>query len=283
MMIALLWLTASLPASAVSSQGRGGGATGVEQNPAPALPAGPATISPADADQLAAAMDVPGGDLNWADLMGSDSDGVGVSNAPFANWFPRTGGAFAILSTGLAANAGPPKPENAPSGKLTGLFNSDLGDVVRLQLNLHVPNNAQCLSFDFAFHSTEFPQPPGTVGNDTFTAQLDDDALSIVDHVVVAPTNFAVDGSGHNVSVNGGFSITTFTQSAYYGATSLFQASTPVTAGSTINLYLSIQDLNDDEIDSTVFLDNFRWGTQACQPGLKDLISSVYLPLMDQP
>ncbi|MCC6955599.1 MAG: choice-of-anchor L domain-containing protein [Anaerolineales bacterium] len=279
-MITALYLTVSLPASAVSVQGRGSGTTQAESNPAPA---GPATISPADADQLAAAMNVPGADLNWADLMGSDTDGVGVSNAPFANWFPRAGGTFAILSTGLAANAGPPKPPTGPSGKLTGLFNNDLGDVVRLQLNLHVPNNVKCLSFDFAFHSTEFPQPSGTIGNDTFTAQLDDDALSIIDGVVVAPGNFAVDGAGNNVSVKGGFSITTFTQSAYYGATSLFQASTPVTGGSTINLYLSIQDLKDDEIDSAVFLDNFRWSTQACQPGLKDLISTVYLPLMAQP
>lgn len=282
-MIALFGLTPSQPASAVATQERGRRAMYDEVSRAPVSLRGPTVISPADADQLAAAMDVPAEDLKGADLMGSDSDGVGVSDASFANWFPRQGSTFAILSTGLAANAGPPKPLAGPSWKLTGLFNSDGGDVVRLWLELDVPSNTQCLSFDFAFHSVEFPEPPATIGNDTFTAQLNDDSFSIVDKAVVAPGNFAIDGSGHNVSVNGGFTITTLTDSAYYGATSLFRASAPVTAGSNINLYLTIQDLTDREQDSAVFIDNFHWDAQNCQPGLKDLISTAFLPLVGRP
>jgi hypothetical protein len=289
-LIGLLTFSTRAPETAAYAGASAPRRSPAERPSAPSQPAAPAAILPATASQLAAAMDVPGADLIAADLMGSDDEGVGVSNAPFARWFPVKGSTFAILSTGFAADANQPQPMSGPTGKLTGLLNSDLGDLVRLQLTLKVPANAQCLSFDFAFHSAEYGElddpnkppdpPPDTLGNDTFTAQLDDDALSISGVTVTAPGNFAVTGAGKNVAILSGFTVNPFTQSVYYAATSLFQASTPVTAGSTIDLYLSIQDLYDDEIDSAVFLDNFQWSTPSCPAGLTDLITTVYLPFM---
>lgn len=240
----------------------------------------PYAILPATASELAAAMGVPGGDLNSADLMGTSASGVGVSDAAFAAWFPVEGSTFAIMSTGYAVDTDPPKPAAAPSGELGGYFNSELGDLVRLHLNLDVPVNIHCLNFDFSFHSAEYPYG---FGNDTFTAQLNNLALSISGGKVVAPTNFAVDGSGNNVSPFDGFEFTTLTNSAFDYGTSLFRASTPVTAGSTIDLYFSIQDLYDDEIDSAVFLDNFQWSGATCTAGTQDLISTLYLPSILQP
>jgi len=292
LLIGLLTLSVRAPGTAVRAQALEPRRSPLDRRSATGQPAGPAEILPADASQLAAAMDVPGADLTAADLMESDPDGVGVSNTPFANWFPVQGGTFAILSTGFAVEADQPKPVSGPSGKLTGLFNADLGDLVRLHLTLNVPANVQCLNFDFAFHSAEFSEledpnnppnpPPSTLGNDTFTAQLNNDALSIVDTTVTAPGNFAVTGSGDNVAILSGFAVTPLTQSAYQSATSLFRASAPVTAGTTINLYFSIQDLNDDEIDSAVFLDNFQWSAATCPAGLEDLITTLYLPFVAQ-
>lgn len=45
-------------------------------------------INPASANDLAVAMGIPSGDLTSASLMGSDPDGVGVSNSSLGTWFP---------------------------------------------------------------------------------------------------------------------------------------------------------------------------------------------------
>lgn len=79
------------------------------------------SINPATATDLALAMEVPGSDLLAADLMGSDAFGVGVSDAPLGSWFPTEGSTFAILSTGLAADATLPDDSGSHSGYLVHL------------------------------------------------------------------------------------------------------------------------------------------------------------------
>ena len=113
-------------------------------------------IIPATAEELALAMGVPSSDLVSADLMGSDPAGVGVSNSSLGEWFPTEGGTFALLTTGLAADATLPNDEENLSSELGGL-NSMLGeDLVRLHLELEVPDNINCASFDFAYYSDDY-------------------------------------------------------------------------------------------------------------------------------
>ncbi|MFC1921741.1 choice-of-anchor L domain-containing protein [Chloroflexota bacterium] len=230
----------------------------------------PETINPATATQLADAMGVPSGDLISADLMGSDSNGVGVSDSSLGTWFPTQGDSFAILSTGMAADASLPNNSGSHSSELIGLNNNLGEDLVRLHLGLHVPAAFNCLNFDFAFYSEEFPEFVGTEFNDTFTAQLNNSNLSVdgQTNIVNAPGNFAFDTQQNIISVNTVFGVLPDTGTTYDGSTPSLRASTSVTPDSNVDIYLSVQDLGDSIYDSSVFLDRFFWSTdETCVGG----------------
>ena len=238
-------------------------------NSAPEL-LGLETINPATANQLADAMGVPSGDLISADLMGSDPNGVGVSDSSLGTWFPTQGDSFAILSTGKAADATLPNNSDSHSSELTGLNNNLETDLVRLHLGLHVPPAFNCLSFDFAFYSEEFPEFVDSIFNDTFTAQLNNSKLSVngQTYVVDAPGNFAFDTQQNIISVNTVFGVESNTGTTYDGSTPSLRASTEVTPNSNVDIYLSVQDLGDSIYDSTVFLDRFFWSVdETCSGG----------------
>ncbi|MCB0211951.1 MAG: choice-of-anchor L domain-containing protein [Anaerolineae bacterium] len=218
------------------------------------------SINPASATGLALAMGVPSSDLLAADLMGSDPNGVGVGNTPLGSWFPTEGTTYAILSTGLAADAALPNTEENHSTELDGLDSDKGEDLVRLHLQLKVPNDINCASFDFAFYSEEFPEFVGSIFNDTFTAQLNNSSLSTTqDYEVIAPGNFAFDTQDNVISVNTVFGVLPATSTTYDGVTPILRAQTAVVPGATIDMYLSIQDLGDSIYDSSVFLDKFFW------------------------
>ncbi len=221
----------------------------------------PSAINPASASELAAAMGVPGGDLISADLMGSDPQGVGVSDSSLGAWFPTQGDTFAILSTGRAADASLPNNSESHTTELTGLNNNLGTDLVRLHLGLHVPAAVNCLNFDFAFYSEEFPEFVGSQFNDTFTAQLNNSNLSVNGQtfVVDAPGNFAFDSQENIISVNTVFGVLPDTGTTYDGSTPSLRASTAVTPDSNVDIYLSVQDVGDSIYDSTVFIDRFFW------------------------
>jgi hypothetical protein len=216
-------------------------------------------ISEATAQQLALAMDVPNSDILAADLMGSDASGTGVGNAALGEWFPTKGGAFAILSTGHAADASLPDSSGSLSTVLGGIDNQQGNDLVRLHLQLRAPGDMNCLSVDFAFYSEEFPEWVNSQFNDRFTVQLNDSSLSITGNEVVAPGNFAFDTNNNIISVNTVFGVHSPTGTTYDGVTPRLRARTTVTPNATIDLYWSIQDIGDSIYDSTVFLDNFFW------------------------
>lgn len=227
------------------------------------------TINPATATELASAMGVPSSDLLAADLMGSDSNGVGVSDSSLGSWFPTDGMYFAILSTGLAADASLPNDSGGHSTTLSGLNNDQGEDLVRLHLQLKVPSDINCASFDFAYYSEEFPEYVGSIYNDTFTAQLNNSLLSTDQNdKVVALGNFAFDTQENVISVNTVFGISEVTGTTYDGVTPLLRAHTAVVPNATIDVYLSVQDLGDSIYDSAVFLDKFFWSEDpGCSEG----------------
>ena len=229
-----------------------------------------APVNAATATALAAAMGVPSTDLAAADLGTSDPNGVGVGTVPLGRFFPTQGSTFAILSTGLASDAATPNTSPSLSTTLAGLNNSQGNDMVRLKLTLKPPAGAQCLAFDFAFFSEEFPEFVGTEFNDVFLAELRSSNFTIVGSDVVAPNNFAVDVAGNLISVNTVFGVTANTQTTYDGATPLLRAVAKLQPSDfpQVDLFLSIMDLGDSIYDSAVFLDNFAWQFNAdCASG----------------
>ncbi len=249
--------------------------------PAGAYPARRPTFSPArgvtrvitpgaTANDLAAAMDIPGGQLDAATYTTSDPQGVGVSTSALGRFFPRAGGSYAILSTGRAADAELPNTEDNHTTELGGLSNSQGQDMVQLHLTLLPPSGAQCLSFDFAFFSEEFPEFVGSPFNDVFLAEKGTSNFVInPDNTITAPNNFARDLAGNIISVNSVFGVTPNTQSTYDGGTAILRASVALGPGDfpKTELFLTITDLTDSSYDSTVFLDNFSFSTTGCTAG----------------
>lgn len=239
---------------------------------------GPRAVLPATAAQLVAAMKIPSANVVSATLGTSDPDGVGVGTSRLGRFFPRQGSNFAILSTGLAATAEAPNDDEGTSEELGGLDNSQLNDMVQLRIVLAPPPGAQCVGFDFAFLSEEFPEFVGTEFNDVFLAELGGSNFQIVGNDITAPRNFAVDPAGNLISINSVFGVSPNTQSTYDGGTSVLRAVAALGTSSfpTVELVLTITDLGDSIYDSAVLLDNFSFSTTGCTAGtaLADMIVS---------
>jgi hypothetical protein len=228
-----------------------------------------AAINAATATQLAEAMDIDPSDIVSASIGTSDASGVGIATGSLGEFMPREGNSFAILSTGTAAIADDDNDSENAGSALAGLNNGEGQDMVQLTLELTVPTDATCVSFDFVFYSEEFDEYVGSSYNDAFTAELGTSDLSIVNQKVVAPKNFAFDTLGDIVSVNTVYGVTGDTETTYDGATPKIKATTPIDpAASTITLVFTVQDLGDSILDSAVFIDNFEWGINAvCTAG----------------
>jgi hypothetical protein len=189
--------------------------------------------------------------------------------------FPLDGSTFALLTNGDADGAplgGPVHGGDADGGAYRGA-----NDVTTLKVDVDVPSNASCLSFDFRFLSAEVP---GTF-NDAFLAELDSDDWSVdSSDVISAPHNFAFDPSGKPITVNGtGATESTAANAAgtNYGlATGILRASTPVAPGAH-SVYLSIFDIRDSIVDSAAFVDNLHTSAlppEQCKPGAIDAASA---------
>ncbi len=189
--------------------------------------------------------------------------------------FPRRGDSFAILSTGnarLADNANARRDSGSESG---GPSIRGARDVLIMRIDLRIPNDANCLSFNFRFLSEEYTEFVGDLYNDAFIAELetsDWSASTKDDPTIRAPHNFAVDRRGNPIRINRAGIDTMRRRHArgttYDGATRLLRASTPITPGRH-QLYLSILDQGDRIYDSAVFLDNLRANRRTpCRSGL---------------
>jgi hypothetical protein len=229
-----------------------------------------ADVQAATADQLVAAMGIPQVNVVSATLTTSDPAGVGVGTAALGRFFPRQGPSFALLSTGLASSAETPNDSESTSWALDGLDSSHGQDMVQLRIVLAPPPGAQCLGFDFAFFSEEFPE--------FFLAELGGSSFQINGTDITAPLNFAIDPTGRLISINSVFGITANTQSTYDHATTALRAVAALSPSAfpTVELVLTIADMGDSIYDSAVFLDNFSFSTTGCSAGvgLADMIVS---------
>lgn len=202
--------------------------------------------------------------------------------AEYGNTYvPLAGPSFAVLSTGIAHDANSPTfvDQNLGFGISTAHPDqqpgdpSDVQDISSLTLDLQVPANARSLSFDFNFMSVEFPEFVGLGFNDTFLALVESEAFT---------GNVSFDSMGNRVSINVGFfdvcapSLspsctgeadllgTGFENGTTDdgGGTGWLTTTTPVIPGEKITVTFMIYDEGDDILNSTVLIDNFRWGLE---------------------
>ncbi len=245
-------------------------------------PAFAATITPvsgdaAGASALATAMAADPSTVAGAHFVTRPPFGTPNAVADTLSFFPTHGSDFAILSTGDATIADDANV-NGFSGTDDGgpniRGNTDF-DVTILAVDLNVPAGRNCVQFDFAFYSEEFPEWVGTAYNDAFIAELDSTTWTTSGSSISAPDNFAFDADGNPVTINStgvaGMNALNASNTTYDGATVLLQAARQITPGSH-TLYFSIFDQGDHIYDSAVFLDNLRLLTldpAQCQPGAK--------------
>jgi|GEM_PF-6260651 len=199
------------------------------------------------------------------------SGGAGIHGGSGGS-LPIDGKGFGILSTGDAAIAGEPNNTHNAGSSLQGapVRGSSDFDVTILELELLVPPQTQCLTFDFQFLSEEYSEFLGLSLNDTFIAELDNTDWTTIGSNIIAPGNFATDSSFEPITINStGFASVNAANASgttYDGATDVLRASTPITPG-THNLYLSIFDQGDQIYDSAVFLDNLQFRPDSCFAG----------------
>ena len=174
---------------------------------------------------------------------------------------PPSGPNQALMTSGDVSIANPPNDEHRRGPETTARRRAGAFDVSILRLDLTIPAGANCLSFDLAFQTEEYPEYVNKGFNDGFLAELDVSDWSVAGSVITAPHNFAFDAAGNIVSVNSSFfdpgQVVTDTGTQYDGSTPLLRVQTPVTPG-IHSLYLSIFDAGDFILDSGAFVDGLR-------------------------
>jgi hypothetical protein len=281
------------------------------------------------AKELALAMDITHTDIVTAEFMCSETTGLctepraaAVLGIAPGTWFPTRGYSFALLSTGFATDVihitptarvtDPFAPKLNDSGSFTafpyeqveqyfnygsalkGMTNLSGTDLVQLHLALKVPEDAQCLSFDYTFYTVDIPymvdiptlEPwcGDALLGDLFTTQLNYSHIHIPPDFdqtkIKAPGNFVTYAGKLVATANMSplgiqKALTSPIGTTLPGIFPLIQARQKVTAGDLINLYFSIQDIKNSYGDSAVALDNFTWITsttplepEECETGI---------------
>jgi hypothetical protein len=209
---------------------------------------------------------------------------VGIQDGFGPNVHPQGGKKLLALSSGHARIPGQPgacgsntctnegagqAPPNFPQDVPNCAGDTNINDDVGLQLQIRTPTNATGYSFDFKFHSFEYPEWVCTSFNDQF--------ISLVSPAPMGSINGNISFDIHNnpVSVNvaffdvcagcplgaGELAGTGFDGSwgDDAGATSWLKSQAPVKGGDVITIRWTIWDTGDQAWDSTALVDNWQW------------------------
>ena len=218
---------------------------------------------------------------------------LGVLSTGFAQEFDGSNGrAFDEGGSMMAGGAAPPGFPKAANGCQQS---KQVNDVINLRLKLKAPEAATGFSFDFNFHSSEWPNYICSEFNDGFVAFLTSKK---------GAQNISFDKNNNPVSMNNGFfdrctAGVTLGCSADFGsssgtstcpggpgelagtgfgligktdcggssnksatrggATGWLSSTSPVESGEEFTLELMIWDAGDSALDSSVLIDNFKW------------------------
>ncbi len=180
------------------------------------------------------------------------------------------------------SNSLPTTKSGCPSG-------SGANDGVMLSVTLKVPTNALSFSFNFRFFSQEYWRFTCNNFNDFFIAMLYTNATG-----VPADKNISFDSNGSYISVNSNAFFTVCQPKTGYpcpdgvaalagtgygeeyslgeeydmgGATKWLATAATVLPGETITLKFVVWDTTDQNLDSLVIIDNFKWSVQGTGGG----------------
>ncbi len=199
---------------------------------------------------------------------------------------PTDGDSFTLLSTGIAgAEIATTNVENPGSERGTWFEGGQyprnrwpyVYDRATLSMELMVPDDMNYIYYDVQFFSTEYPEYVGDVYNDKFTATVTSPSKGSSSYVIDINTgHFILDshdipGTGFDVFSTSGnpsdvdmVDTTPRTPGADAGATSLHTAGGhSVSPNEQITITFDIQDVYDNQFDSTVFIDNLRFAEYA--------------------
>lgn len=197
---------------------------------------------------------------------GGNSIAVHTQDAPGDQLagLPRDGARFVILSTGRADHID--FGNNIGTGFQPAAVRGGFAyDHTMLEIALNLPKGTNCLTFDYRFLTDEWDQIAHGF-NDGFVAEIDASTWTSAHTAkgikVVATNNFATDPAGrplttHKLGKSEWITAEAAAGTSYQGATPLLRAAAPVTPGKH-RLYLSIFDLGNNEVDSTVVIDNLK-------------------------
>ncbi len=125
---------------------------------------------------------------------------LGALSSGWAREFDDMSSTSTPFKGGTAMTDAGAVPPGFPKAAGTCIIDSNVKDVAALKLQIKVPKNAKGISFDFNFHSGEWPEFVCTKYNDAFIAYLTSSALT-----GGKPDNISFDAMGNTVSVNNGF------------------------------------------------------------------------------
>lgn len=199
---------------------------------------------------------------------------------------PTYGDSFILLSTGIAgAEIATTYEENPGSERGTWFEGGQyprnrwpyIYDRATLSMTLLVPDDMNYVYYDVQFFSTEYPEYVGSVYNDKFTATVTSPSKGSSSYVIDINTgHFVLDshdipGTGFDVFSTIGnpsnvdiVDTTPRTPGADAGATALHTAGGhQVSPNEQITITFEIQDVWDNQFDSTAFIDNLRFAEYA--------------------
>lgn len=224
--------------------------------------AGAAITPTQDPNALAAAIDEDG-IVTGAALQEAPPNGTptAVSDSDLA-LFPLRGADYAVLSSGDATAADDADDSESTSndnGGNTSAAGPGVFDKVTLRLDVEIPQDANCLTFDYRFLTEEFDEFVGSDFNDAFLGEINASTFILQDDgSVVAPNNFAAGPDGDPTTVKeASTSEDNAFGTTYDGATAVLRATTPIEPGGQ-SIFLSVYDAADAIFDSTVFVDNLK-------------------------
>ena len=214
-------------------------------------------VPPATVEELASSIvsndDFITGDVDF--LIGGGGTAAVGSGDPLGG-FPLSDASFAMLTTGDPSLAPTANSSGASGVAVSGTPTAGRGtayDTTVLQVGITAPAGASCLAFTYRF----FTDDEGAGSSDGFIAQLDSNDWSVSGTTVTRRGDFAAAGAVPvgsqgvgELALQSDFAVGT----TYDAATGFLDAKTPVNAGENYDLFLSVFDGGNANVDSAVFI-----------------------------
>ncbi|GAA1839827.1 hypothetical protein GCM10009750_27220 [Agromyces salentinus] len=244
-------------------------------------------------DELLAAMD-PDDETHVSDRFGGflpssyvKAEAISVGTRPIRG-FPTAGDSYAVLSTGVAAEA--IEPGDAAIELSTDIDSApfeffDESDETRLRLTVAPPSDAACLALDVMFGTEDYPGAldypfePGDIDYFTVESPAFDDAED-----GNPPDNHAASPAGRVIDARSPLGLSPEPGWRVNGWSPPLEVNVPLSGAGSVagdgytDVIVSVMDISDDFFDSVVIVDNLRF-----LPAAECRTDGVAVPIADEP